>query len=124
MAGNGTLSQNQKKVIAALLTEATIRDAAKKAGLGERTVHRYLADEAFKAELRRQQDRTIAAATAALSGLAGTAIATLKAVLEDASASHATKVRAALGVLEQRRKAAELDSLTARVEALERARYK
>ena len=61
----------------------------------------------------------IAAATAALSGLTGTAIETLCTVLTDPNASHAVRVRAALGILQERRRIGELDDLAERVSKLE-----
>ena len=119
MAKNGSLTTNQRRALRALLACSTVADAAKEAGLGQRTIYRYLASASFKAELRARQDETISAATAALSGLAGTAIETLRAVLADPDASHAVRVRCALGVLEQRRRIGELDDLTERVKKLE-----
>lgn len=115
------LSTNQKKALVALLHCSTVAQAAETCGLTERTLFAYLANPTFKAELRKRQDQAIAAATSALSGLAGTAIDVLRSVLEDPDASHACKVRAALGVLDQRRKSTELDDLAARLSDLEGA---
>ena len=113
------LSRNQKKALAALLAAPTVASAAAACKLTERCLYNYLADPTFKAELRRRQDETISAATAALSGLTGVAIETLRNVLADPDATHAVRVRAALGVLEQRRRIGELDDLSERVAALE-----
>lgn len=113
------LTTNQRKALAALLGCSTIEDAAERCGLTSRTLYNYLSDAAFKGELRRRQDQAIAAATSALSGLAGTAIAVLRGVLTDPDASHATKTRAALGVLDQRRKSTELDDIIRRLDVLE-----
>ncbi len=127
MAESDSLSANQKKALVALLACPSVAAAAKQAGLGERTLYRYLADDTFKAELRARQDQAIAAATAALSGLTGTAIETLRKVLTDPDASHAVKVRAALGILRERRRIGELDDLAERVSRLEEVlgeRYK
>ena len=119
MAKNGVLSSNQRRALEALLTTANVRAAAKKARLGERTVHRYLGDPAFKAELRRRQDGILSATTAALIGLTGQALETLQMVLASASATDGAKVRAALGWLSHVRQVVELDDLAARVAALE-----
>lgn len=120
MAENGTLSANQKKALRALLTCSTIREAAQVAGLGERTVWRYLEDDIFKAELRSLQDKAIQAAAASLSGLTGEAVETLRSVLSDPDATHNVRVGAALGILQERRRIGELDDLAQRVDALER----
>ena len=119
MADNGSLSANQKRAIVALLNCPMIGEAAKAAGLGERTLGRYLADPDFRAELRSRQDQTLAAATAALSGLAGEAVGTLAGVMGDGEASPAVRVRAAAVILAERRKVAELDDLAERVAVLE-----
>lgn len=123
MAENGNserkLSTNQRRAIEALLVEPTVKRAAEKAGLGERTVHRYLADDAFKARLRQHQDEAITAAVAALVGLTGEAIDTLRSLLQDKETPPSVRARAALGILAERRKAAELDDLAQRVARLE-----
>ena len=113
------LSRNQIKAVSALLAHPSVATAAKACGLTERTLYNYLADPAFKAELRRRQDEVIAATTAALVGLSGNAVAVLQDVLSDPEATHAVKVRAALGWLKHTREAVELDALAERVAALE-----
>lgn len=113
------LNTNQRKAIEALLTEPTTRAAARVAGLGERTVHRYLSNPAFKAELRQRQDELLSAATAALVGLSGEAVATLRALLESGDTSASVKARVALGWLRQTREAVELQDLADRVTTLE-----
>ena len=93
MAANGAFSTNQRKALEALLSEPTVRGAAEAAGIGERTMRRYLADPAFKAELRQRQDEVITATTAALVGLSGKAVQTLCDILDSRRASHAVKAR-------------------------------
>ena len=125
MAGNGAkLSANQLKAIAALLATPSIGKAAKRCGLGERTLHRYLANEDFRRELRARQDETVAATVAALSGLSGKATETLDAVMGSADAADGVKVRAAQVILQERRKASELDDLSERVAKLEEVMHK
>ena len=79
MAENGRrkLTTNQRKALAALLAEPTVRDAAKRAGLGETTLYRYLRDPDFTAELRQRQDEILTATTSALAGLSQDAIGAL-----------------------------------------------
>ncbi len=113
------LTTNQRRAIAALLTEPTIGKAAGKAGLCEATLYKYLRADAFKAELRARQDETINAATAALSGLAGEAIDTLRAVLRDGEATPAQKTRAALGILDHVQRLTAFADLEERIAQLE-----
>lgn len=120
MAENGVkLSANQVKAIAALLATSSIGKAAKRCGLGERTLHRYLANEDFRRELRARQDETVAATVAALSGLSGKATETLDDVMGSKEATESVRVRAAQVILQERRKASELDDLSERVSKLE-----
>jgi len=124
-----TLSTNQVRVLEALLCEATIVAAAEHAGVTRRTVQRYLQDADFLAELHKRQDAALAAAVAALSGLAGDAVDDVRTALDEL-AGHATGTdatgtdayrlgRLALQVLAERRRQAELDDLVARVAAIE-----
>ena len=97
-----------------------MRAAAKRAGLGERTIYRYLADPDFRAELHRRQDEVLTATTAALAGGMGTAVQALAGVLDDPECPQAVKVRAALGWLREGRAMVETDNLVDRVAALEK----
>lgn len=60
MAGNDrVLTRTQKRVIAALLVEKTIAQAAQTAQVGEKTVYRYLANPTFRASLAQAENTTI-----------------------------------------------------------------
>lgn len=113
------MNKNEKKALIALLTHPTVAEAATAAGLGHRTVARYLADPAFKTELSKRQDALVASVTSSLVGLAGKAIATLRDILEDKEASASVRARVALGWLAQMRQAVELADLAERIAKLE-----
>lgn len=115
MADNG-----RPRAIDALLCCSTVRAAAAKAGLGERTIYRYLADSDFRAELHRRQDEALSAVTAALAGGMGSAVQALAGVLDDPECPQAVKVRAALGWLREGRAMVETDNLVDRVATLEK----
>lgn len=121
MADDDRLSTNQRRALAALLSQPTVRAAAETAKLSEATLYRYLRQGAFKTELRARQDAILAATTAAMVGLSGGAVTTLQGVLNDPNASASVKVRAALGWLSHTRDVVKLDDLIERVDALERA---
>jgi len=92
------LTRVQHRAVAALLTSRTVEQAATTAGVGERTVRRWLADPAFT-EAYRLEART--AARGAMSDLlAGQreAVATLRRALVEGS--PAQQVRAARALLE------------------------
>jgi len=113
------LNPNQKRALAALLTQPSVAAAAKACGLAERTLYHYLAQPTFKAELRQRQDKVLAATTAALVGLSGEAVTALSEVLSNPTATDAVKVRAALGWLRHARESVELSALAERVTVLE-----
>lgn len=95
MATNGNLTPKQRRAIAALLAEPTIEGAAKNAGIGERTLHRWLDNGDFCAALNEAQARAIDTAITKLAGLTGKAVETLRAAMADQNASQSTKIRAA-----------------------------
>lgn len=115
------MNPNEKRALVALLTQPSVTLAAESCGLSERTLLRYLADPAFKAELSRKQDALLSSITASLVGLASMAIEALRDILEDADATAAVKSRTALGCLSQMRQAIELADLAERVSRLEDA---
>jgi hypothetical protein len=110
---------NQRRALLGLLQCPTIRAAADFADITEKTIHKYLKDADFKAELRALQDRTINAASAALSGLTGKALGVLDDTLDDKKATRATRVRAALGILDCLIKVSTFADLEERIAALE-----
>jgi len=59
MTENDTLTRKQIKGIAALLAHQTVTEAAKDAGVSEKTLYRWMQDETFSAELRAAATKTI-----------------------------------------------------------------
>ena len=82
MSENGALSANQKKALSALLRCTSVRGAAAACGLGERTLHRYLGSELFKAKLRARQDEILAGTVASLTTVASEGISKLGDALD------------------------------------------
>ena len=167
------LNRNQQKALAALLIHGTAIEAARACGLAPRTLYKYLADDAFTAELQKRQDAILAGVVAKMTTLAGAGMAQLEGALgvldahtrasiepfvtigkdgqwtvdvaaakqagvlwmarkleEDKDGRPKVEIhdpqraadrlgRLVLGVLEQRRKQAELEELLERVAALE-----
>ena len=115
------LTIKQRRAIAGLLSCPTVGDAAKHAGVGDRTVFRWLSDDAnFQTELRRQQDRAIDAAVSRLSGQARSAANTLISIHEDEGTAPAVRVQAATQILNAVLKLKEHRDLAERIEELER----
>ena len=69
MSTDDTLTARQKRAIAALVSEPTVKAAADKAGISRKTLYRYLADDAFRAELSQAQSNVLRMSTLRLAGL-------------------------------------------------------
>lgn len=113
------LTSPQRKAIAHLLASRNVEEAAKASKISERTIYRWLADEAFRLALTEAETLAIDYAARRLILLQERAIDTLAAVLEDDKASHSIKVRASLGILEALVRVRELRNLEVRLTALE-----
>ena len=115
----GKRSRHEDAALAALLSEPTIEAAATKAGIGESTLLRWLAEPTFKARYRDARRQVVEAAVGRLQTVATKAVDTLERNLS--CGIPAVEVGAAKSVLDQAVKAVELVDLAERIEALEQA---
>ena len=116
-----TITPRQEKAIAALINETSVAAAAEASGIGQRTIHTWLKDEAFVAEYRRCRRDAFTQAIALTQRYASLAVATLARVMSDPAAPHTARVSAAVAMLRFGREGIELDDLAVRIEALEQA---
>ncbi len=120
MAGKAdVLTPQQQKACVALLTETTIAAAAKAAGVGERTLYRWLDDATFAEAYRAARRKAVTQAVARLQQLSSGAVAVLAQVAADKHAPAHSRVAAASKILDLAIKAVELEDVIKRVEALE-----
>lgn len=120
MTENGIdLNARQRRFVAALVANATVRDAAAAAEIGERTAWRYLQQPAVKEALSERQDVVLAHVSRRLATEMGAALDVLGSIMRDRAASDAARVSAARAVLDSGLKLAELVSLAERVTLLE-----
>ena len=119
MSRSVKLSRNKRRALEAILSSPSIASAAQACGLTRQTLHTYLKNPAFKAELRKRQDAILTATVASLVGLSGESLSTLQEIRSDPDAKDADRVRASLGWLQQLTRTLELLDLSERVEALE-----
>lgn len=122
MSGAGHGSKRDRKedaALAALLSCGTIGEAAKKAGIGEATLKRWLQDPEFQARYREARQQVMQQALAALQQASTAAVATLARNLT--CGKETVEVAAAKALLEQAVKSAELDDVMARIGELEQA---
>ncbi|HEY3311211.1 MAG TPA: hypothetical protein VGK00_06175 [Anaerolineales bacterium] len=124
MADNDTrtpqLKPQQRRAIAALLTERDIRAAAIKAEVSERALYRWLDLPDFKAELQTASRQAIDTAILRLSELTGQAVDTLRDVMTDKATSAGTRVQAANIALARLLDLRELQELEERLQRIEK----
>lgn len=113
------LSSAQEQSILALLTEPSIAAAASKAGVGERTLHRWLRQADFANEYRRSRREAFAQAIGLTQRSSAGAVAVLLRIMHDPKATWSSRVNAASHILRFARESIELDDLVARIDALE-----
>ena len=119
MAESG-MAPKKARAVAALLQSRTIGDAAAAAGVGERTLFRWLAEDAtFTAQLRTAEGAAIDHAARRLVGLQDAAINVLSEVLADDAAPSGVRVRAASLIVELAIRLRELRGLEERITTLE-----
>lgn len=118
-ANSGQLRPRQRRAISALLSAPTLKDAAERAGIGERTLRRWLQDAAFREALHRAQDETLAQAARQSLAAMGEALATLQGIMADPLAQPTARVSAARAVLEHAARLYEIVNLSERVALLE-----
>jgi hypothetical protein len=93
-----TLTPEQRRAIVALLSAKNTTEAAKVAGVSERSLFRWLEDATFKAELNAAQADIMATATRRLTHAMNTAADVLVDVMEHGD-TRSVKLRAALGLI-------------------------
>ena len=119
MADSGGLTRRQARFIAALFECASVGDAARLAGISERSASRYLADSGVRAELLERQSGMLAAASARLVAGMPASADVLIAIQSDSTVAPAVRVSAARAVLGAGLRLAELYTLAERVSELE-----
>ena len=120
MIGHGEkLSRKQDQVITALVTCASITEAAAQCGLADVTLRRWLKQEPFQAAYREARRAVVQQAITQVQRATGEAVDTLRRVMQDAEAPASARVSAAKTILETAVKAVEVEDLEARITALE-----
>jgi len=114
------ITLKQKKAIAALLAERTTRDAAKAAGVSEKTLYQWMAEPTFRAALREAEMAMLDEVTRRLTAGTALAVDTLRQ-LTQAGEHESTRLRAAMAWLELVIKYKDVLDIEARISALESA---
>ncbi len=93
------LNGRQRKAIPFLLSSSSIEAAAKAAGIGERTIYRWLKDDMFVSQLRAAQDRAVDTAVSRLAGACAEAADVLVSISSDEEEKGSVRVSAARAIL-------------------------
>jgi hypothetical protein len=112
-------AHKRELAIAALLAHPTVETAAHAAGLGEKTLRRWLHDPDFAASYHAARREALELTVGALQGATSDAVEALRRNT-DASRPPSVQVRAAAALLTLAFKGVEFLELTAKVEDLER----
>jgi hypothetical protein len=119
MAQNSTLSTRQARAIEALLSSASITEAAERSGIGRRTLHTWLDDSDFRASLASAESDAIGAAVRRLCGDMAGNLATMREIRDDPDQSAALRLRAAIALDASLQKWRDLATTEERLTALE-----
>ena len=109
----------EQALLTALAFGATVENAARKAGIGERTAYRRLADPDFRARLSQARQEAVVRTAGMLTGAAVGSVKTLVDLQQDASVPAAVRRGAARDVLEMAVKYRESAEMEQRVAAIE-----
>ncbi|SRR5713101_6420265 len=115
------LGRKKEGAILALLSQRSVEEAARVAGVGARTLYRWMKEPEFDAAYRDAKRAVFSQSIARLHQLTSAAVTTLGKAMLDPNSPPATKVRAADSILDHTAKAIELEDLEARLAELERS---
>jgi len=122
MTGHGEkIGRKSEAAIAALLTRSTIEDAARVAGIGEKTLRRWIKEPGFKKRYLQERRESVRQAVARLQQATGAAGTTILKLMTDSSVPPAVRLRAAECVFDIAVKGVEIEDIDTRVSELERA---
>ncbi len=122
MTGHGAkLGRKMEGAISALLTRPNIEDAARVAGLGEKTLRRWMREPHFNAQYLRARREGAIQAVARMQQATGAAGTVALKLMTDPNVPAAVRLRAAEFVFDRAIKGIELEDIEARVAALEGA---
>jgi hypothetical protein len=113
--------RKMEDAIAALLSQRNVDEAARVAGIGSRTLLRWLQEPEFQTAYREARRAAFRQSIARLQQASSAAVSTLLKIMVDPAAPASTRVRAADSVLDHSARAIEIEDIEARVSELERA---
>jgi hypothetical protein len=118
-ARSSNLGRKQEDAIAALLTQRNVEEAARAAGIGTRTLLRWLKLPVFQAAYRKARRDAFGQAIARLQQGTSAAATTLLKTMIDPNTPASVRVRAAEAIFTHAAKSIEIEDVETRVTALE-----
>lgn len=94
------MTEKQEKVIAALLTNPTRIEAARAAGISDKTLRRYLADGEFQREYRKALAEVVDEADAQARQSLAPALRCLRDIVSDEQENSGTRIQASRALLD------------------------
>jgi DNA-binding MurR/RpiR family transcriptional regulator len=120
MTGHGEkLSRKQEIAVAALLAQPSIGEAAKAAGVGEKTLWRWLQKDGFQEAYRNARRRVVDHALSQVQAGMIEAVQTLRNVMNNRKTAASARVSAARAMIGFGFQAVEVEDLEKRIAALE-----
>jgi phage terminase small subunit len=116
---NPQLSPKQRRFLAAMLTARTVADAARLAGIAERTAYLYLSTPEIRAALDNTLDEALSHTAQQAAVAMDRAIAALCVILEDPASPVVARIAAARTILQIGPRFHESVTLTRRVTTIE-----
>lgn len=113
------MSPNKSRALAALLTHPTKQEAAKAAGISDKTLRNYLSDPEFQQEYKKAFAGLVEDATRSAQRALTPAINTLRQIVEDAEETSTSRIAAARTLLEYGLRFTEFNDILSEVEATE-----
>src|SRR5271154_5083857 len=122
MIGHGAkFGRKKEEAVAAVLSQRTLEEAARTAGVGVATLMRWQRLPEFQEALCRARREALSQTIGRLQQGSSAAATTLLKVMLDQNTPASTKVRAADSVMNHALRAMELEDVLARLHELERA---
>lgn len=113
------MRSDKEKALSALLTSDTKAEAARKAGISDRTLRTYLADPAFNAEYQRRKKKLLSDATHQMQQSMKIAVSTLRGIIQKQESKDSDRITAARLILEYSLRYTEITDILSRIEELE-----
>ena len=118
--GGHNKTRNAELAIAELLAGATIKDAARKAVVGVRTLESWMKSDWFKTKYDAARQSLLQSVVDMLAEASTVAVRVLRGVASDRLAPHGSRVSASAKILELSAQYREMSDIIKRLEKLER----